>query len=348
MTSRTPSDTKKTVWLLSDGLAGHYNQSIGICNAIQSHLPDKPLIINVRIRYKLLRPLMRLIANRAPQLLGLKAFSFFYKHEPLPSTIPKLIISAGGNTLFSNISLSAAYQATNIFSGTLKGYEPSHVSKIFTVTPLRTSRNNIILDLPPANIQQFSNSKPTNPKPCYALLIGGNGAGYQYTEQDWRQLSTAMEIIAKRDKITWQLTTSRRTGKEIEQLLKSIINKEILTEAIWFSLSPQKVINRFLKESRTIFCTEDSLTMVSEAIYSHKPVVTLQPESMRPDNNDAQALNKYKEKKFIIRSPIKQLQHQKLDESLFCQNFPDVQKQIVDAIFSPLKSKDTRHGNTHK
>ncbi|WP_250656607.1 ELM1/GtrOC1 family putative glycosyltransferase [Alkalimarinus coralli] len=328
--------SNKTVWILSDGLAGHYNQSIGISNALSTPLPHDAVIINIRLKHKLLRSLMRVIANHLPFLLGYRSFSFFYRHDTLPQSMPSVIISAGGNTLFANIALSKATGQTNTFSGTLKGYKPQNIAKVFTVTPLKNVPNNTVLDLPPANIAPPEN--PAETQPFYTLLIGGDGAGYEYTNEDWSHLAHAMASIAKRDNITWKVTTSRRTGQAVEEKLQTRLPNDCIAEAIWFSSNPQKVVKRFLAESRVIFCTEDSLTMVSEAIYAHKPTVTLQPLNMLPDNNDAKALDKYQHKQFIIRSPITQVHQQTFDKTRFCEHYPDIQTQIANAIIPELNS----------
>lgn len=326
--------SEKTVWILSDGLAGHYNQSIGVSHALQAQHPHEAIIINIRLKYKFLRSLMRLIANRLPFLLGYKSFSFFYQHDALPPTPPTLVISAGGNTLFANIALSKATRKPNTFSGTLKGYHFSNISQVFTVTPLRHVPNNTALDLPPANIAPPSNTAES--QPFYTLLIGGDGAGYEYTNDDWSLLGQAMALIAKRDNITWKVTTSRRTGQAVEESLQSLLPNDCIAEAVWFASNPQKVVKRFLSEGRVIFCTEDSLTMVSEAIYAHKPAVTLQPKIMNPDNNDAQALDKYQTKQFIIRCPIAELQQTSFSADQFCSTYPNIKDQIANALIDTL------------
>ena len=319
----------ETVWIISDGLPGHYNQSIGLSNAIQSRFKYEVIVIDAHLKYKGLRSLMRLIANFFPDLMGNNSFSFFYQHGELPSKKPKFIISAGGNTLFANISLSKSYGINNIYSGTLKHYKSDLIDKIFTVVPLEGVSNNVVLDLPPANIFQ---EKKTKDQPYYTLLIGGDGAGYLYTDSDWKQLALAILEIAYRDNISWKITTSRRTGKRVEEHLRSLLDENVINEVVWFSSNPQKVVKRFLEEGRVIFCTEDSLTMVSEAIYAHKPVVTIQPQIMKPERNDALALQKYQSKQFIIRASISSLASQAIDEEKFCNNYPDIQEQIVNSI----------------
>jgi mitochondrial fission protein ELM1 len=321
----------ETIWIISDGLPGHYNQSIGLSNAIQPHYKYEVITVNIQLKYKGLRFLMRLIANYFPYFLGKNTFSFFYQHNDLPSKKPKIIISAGGNTIFANISLSRIHKANSIYSGTLKHYKSDLIDRVFTVTPLEGADNNVVLDLPPANINKPKQSKN---EPYYTLLVGGDGAGYSYTDTDWKQLALAVIEIANRDSISWMITTSRRTGKDAEELLRANLDKHVIKEAIWFSSDPQRVVNKFVEEARVVFCTEDSLTMVSEAIYAHKPVITIQPPLMKPEKNDALALKKYQNKKFITRSSIADLTSQSIDKNSFCRNYPDIQAQILNSIES--------------
>ncbi len=247
----------------------------------------------------------------------------------LPSNKPDLIISAGGNTLFANTALSKALNVNNIYSGTLKGYNSRLISKVFTVVAIKGIKNNVVLDLPPANISDIS---VTHDQPFYTLLIGGDGAGYTFSQADWQHLVIAISEIAQLNNIKWKITTSRRTGEAVEKQLRKILDTDVVDEVVWFSSNPQKVVKRFLAEGQVIFCTEDSLTMISEAIYAHKPVVTLQPEMMKPEENDYQALEKYQQQQFIIRNPIATLSLLDLSKDKFCNTYPDVEKQIVNAV----------------
>lgn len=319
----------KTIWMLSDGLPGHFNQSIGLSKAIQSRFEHDLIRIDIRLKSKVFRSLMRFITNYLPWLIGRRLFTLFYQHNEMPLKNPSLIISAGGNTLFANIALSKVLKVNNIYSGTLKGYKSHLISKVFTVVAIKGITNNVVLDLPPANISAISG---THDQPFYTLLVGGDGAGYTFSEIDWQQLVIAISEIAQRNNIKWKITTSRRTGETVEKQLRQMLNTDLVDEVVWFSSNPQKVVKRFLAEGQVIFCTEDSLTMISEAIYAHKPVVTLQPQLMKPEENDYQALEKYQQRQFIIRTPIATLSLLDLNKDKFCNKYPDVEEQIVNAV----------------
>lgn len=325
--------SQKTIWILSDGLPGHVNQSIGIAQALSKDFPLEPILINVELRHKLLRPLMRLVANNLPSLLSGRVLKLFCRLDHLPAEPPVLIVSAGGNTLFANVALASIYGVPNVFSGTMKGYKNKRVRSIFTVVPLADRTNNVVLDLPPANVSNTqSDATVASDSRYYALLVGGDGAGYRYTAEDWRQLANALKRISERDGVRWLLTTSRRTGVQAETYLQGAVDFCICEEQIWYGSSPVKVVKRFLSQSDVVFCTEDSLTMISEAIYAQKPVVTIQPSVMSPDSNDAQALDKYQRLGFIRRVKIAEMAELSLDRAAFCQQYPDVPAQISDAV----------------
>ena len=322
-----------SIWILSDGLPGHVNQSLGISKALVEEFPHDHVMLTFTLRHKLLRPLMRLLANFFPFFLTRFTLSLFYRYGSLPTSAPALIISAGGNTLFASAAVANIYHAPNVFSGTSKGYRHSLLSLIFTVTPLNNSRNNVVLDLPPSNIDAAAGGKSKgSTSPLYALLIGGDGAGYHYKESDWQVLAEALQVISQRDGSKWLLTTSRRTGEKSEILFNSQLAPEICERAVWYATKPAKVVKQFLQECDAVFCTEDSLTMVSEAIYAHKPVITLQPEVIQPDANDAMALKKYSDLGFIQRVRITELPQFVLSDQVFCENYPDIKKQIVQAV----------------
>ncbi len=73
----------KTIWMLSDGLPGHFNQSLGLSKAIQSSFQHDLIRIDIRLKSKVFRSPMRFIANYLPLLIGEKLFSLFYQHDDI-------------------------------------------------------------------------------------------------------------------------------------------------------------------------------------------------------------------------------------------------------------------------
>ncbi|PID43849.1 MAG: hypothetical protein CSB48_03420 [Proteobacteria bacterium] len=326
------------VWVISDTLPGHFNQSIGIVNALREYENVTFDIVEIKIRNKLFRSLLRLAANRA-FAFNEALLEAAFQVPQLPDRKPDIVVSAGGNTIFANIVTGQKYHATKVFSGTLKGYRSSLLDVVFSVTPLTsadpTTNNNTVLDLPPGNIPRFEDLSPDRPPYVFACLIGGNGAGYYYTENDWLDLVRLLERVQSRYHCQWLITTSRRTGIEAERQLENVIGESLIrphiNELVLYGSNPKKVVRDWLQQANALFTTEDSLTMVAESILSQKSVMTLQPARFEPDHNDEAALGKYHEKGYINRIKL---------DSATCPEFeptakiclPDILQQIHRAI----------------
>ncbi len=321
------------IWLLSDGLPGHASQSEGIVRALAADREVRVSRIATSLRSKALRSPARFLANRVPALRGHLAGPF-YRFAGVPDTRPDLIVSAGGNTLAANLALARRHGSPNVFSGTLKGYDPGLFDLVITVTPIAGARNNLVLDLPPTDITP--GSPRTTRSGLLAALIGAPGAGYAYTPDEWSMLAGQMNRISTTTGNRWLVTTSRRTGKAIEQLLEQGLDPAHVAEAVWYARRPAKVVSRFLAEADAVLVTEDSLSMVAEAIYSARPVVTLQPRIMNPVANDAAALAKYARHGYIRRMAIPDLASLEIG-TLRPPGLPDIAAQIRRAVHGLLR-----------
>lgn len=328
---------KLNIWIISDGLPGHYNPCLGIVRAIERYRDVRHETIVATQRLKMLRPLMRYLVNYLPGLSpGL--LRLFYRYNSLPQGMPDLVISGGGNTLFFNAALGARYKhVKNVYSGTLKHYKPERFFRIFTVVPLESVANNVVLDLPPANIPGAPDSQtetqPTDvARPCYCLLVGGEGAGYHYTVDDWVRLAEGMNRLSLEFGVRWLITTSRRTGRRAEQILEETIPESVIRESVWYNKQPAKVVQRFLASASRVFCTEDSLTMVSEAIFSGKPVCTLLPDSVSSTENDRLALEHYARKGYIQRINIADLASTTRFNDANPPDIDSLQRSIYEAL----------------
>jgi mitochondrial fission protein ELM1 len=321
------------IWLLSDGLPGHANQSVGIVRALATDREVRVSRIATSLRSKALRSAARFLANRAPAL-RVHLAGPFYRLTGVPDTRPDLIVSAGGNTLAANLALARRHGCPNVFSGTLKGYDPGLFDLVITVTPTTDAPNNLVLDLPPTDITP--GTPRTTRSGLLTALIGAPGAGYAYTPDEWSMLAEQMNLISAATGNRWLVTTSRRTGKEIEQLLERGLDPAHVAEAVWYARRPAKVVSRFLAEADVVFVTEDSLSMVAEAIYSARPVVTLQPRIMHPVANDAAALAKYARLGFIQRMAIPDLAGLEIG-TLRPPDLPDIAGQIRRAVLGLLQ-----------
>jgi len=278
---------------ISDGKAGHITVSDGVIEAIKKSHQVKIIDLNIKIRAKFLIRILRFILKY--NLLSYQWVSstlfmkLFYQNFHKPDAKIDVVVSTGGDTQFANIWLSRVLNTKNIFCGTLKGVDSNYFSFIVSTSELAVS-NSIKLDILPTRgqvknidqkVQQFCQEKHLEKNEKYfVLLIGGDGSGYTYTEDEYETLVHSFMMIVKKYGAKALITTSRRTGIKYETFLKSLLSHydNDIAYSVYFGQAPEKVVSMYLELASAIFVTEESGSMISESLLSRKPIFTLYPK----------------------------------------------------------------------
>jgi len=302
------------VWVLSDNQPGHYNQSRGIVAALERVRPVRQHWLALQLRVGLARNPMRWLLNRAATPPPVAALKLFYRMPDLPSPPCDVIVSAGGKTSFANAWLARHCGARNIFSGSLRRLAPRLFDTVLTLEPLvPAAANNLVLDLPPSAIDVGAlNSRGAalrakhglGERQVWTIMLGGNGAGYRYHDADWRQLALLLNRLAVAYGIRWLLVSSRRTGYASERLIKRWLDPAYLAAACWYHEGDADCIERFLGAAERVFVTEDSMTMLTEAIYSQRPVISLRPAQLQPTPRYADMIRRFADSGWLCRYAI--------------------------------------------
>lgn len=294
------------VWLLSDGMPGHYNQARAIAAALARVRALELVWIDLRLRLGLARRLMRSLLNRTRRPLSPTLLMRFYRGA-LPAGRPDVLVSAGGRTSFANAWLAREFGVPNFYAGSLRGLSPRHFTAVMTLEPIPGADNNVVLEVPLSRIDAGALPELVVPaqwrRPCWALLAGGDGAGYRYTDADWRRLVDALAALAQTHEVRWLIAGSRRTGPTLPALLAAC-GDTFVEET---DIDPAAAASRlptYLAAADKLFVTEDSMSMLSEAIGSGKPVFSLSPARARPDARYAAALNRFECRGLIRRLTI--------------------------------------------
>lgn len=298
------------VWVLSDDRPGHMSQSKGLVAALAAHRDVQAIWVPVALRAALLRAVLRLCAGLLPRVVLPMLLPLAYRRGPWPQQSPDLIISSGGDTLYALGALAARFAVPSVFSGTSKRYPKAFVDCVFTVVP-DSAKNNVVLPLPPADLS-LSEAGPdedlvatgapgtADRRPVGCVLIGGDGAGCTFHAQDWQRLSAWMQ---GQGAIRWQLTTSRRTGAAAEQTIQQALADQSITldRGIWWAANPERAMAELLGHCDFVVCTQDSLSMLAEAIYTGKPVFVFAPEAVGMTANDQAAIAHYEQQGLLQR-----------------------------------------------
>ena len=305
--------TKKTVWVISDGVPGHFNQSKGVLFALERDFELDVHWIELKLKHKFYRrPLTWLLNCKIPKA---EKIHQFYQGDALPSGRPDIVVGAGGNSAYAIVWLSKAFGAKNIFCGSLRQLKAELFDAILVLEP-DLPKPFISLPVSPmplsqATLQQhgkqWHSEHPHVEQPLWTMLIGGDGAGAQYQQQDWVQLAKQMNLLARQHRIKWLLSTSRRTGQQAEKILQQYLNFECIADVVWWAEQPRAVLHQFLAVSTRVFCSADSMSMLMESVSAMRPVVIYLPEHWQPDEQFGNVLKRLEADHLIHISPITQL-----------------------------------------
>ena len=341
---------KLNVLKISDVKAGHITITDGVIDAIKQNSDIDITTLTVKLRAKFLIPILKFIIHNQrlnqPILRYPNIIKLFYKGINEFALPIDIIISTGGDTSFLNIWLSQLYKAKNIYCSSLRGISAKYFSLIITTEDIGVS-NSIVLEMAPVKINLNDNndiidkfSRTNNIQKdvkYYVLMIGGNGAGYKYNKNDFKNLIEKFMYIVQRDNAKALITTSRRTGLENEYFIKDTFSKyqDDIAYEVYFNQKPQKVVSIFLSLGSVIFVTEESGSMITEAVLAKKPVFTVQPLDVKPQPKYELFLYRLFSKHRIKRLEIsKKWQDIKIDDT----DFDFIKQAPIEILSDKLQS----------
>jgi uncharacterized protein len=196
-----------------------------------------------------------------------------------------LVVSAGAETLAANVAFARLAGAANIFYGSLRLFRPENFSLVLTSYARNAGRPRHAMALKPSGIP-WRAERPAmvglqRPPAVAALLLGGDAGTTTFGDQDWQRLMAFMKATHSQQGTRWIVANSRRTP--------SAVSDQLLTEAT----RPGSPIKTFMDvrdsaagslakafaAAEAVVCTDDSSSMVSEAISAGLPTVGVRPDT---------------------------------------------------------------------
>lgn len=279
----------KTAWIVSEGSPGHVSQSVGLAEGLAALTPIQTVTVKGRSRVRgWMRPLVRRMMGPTGRPLSDFMLRLVADVEiPANSPAPDLIISSGGKSVFAARTLAERYNVPYVYIGERKPYPSEWFHTVVSPVPRESSANSIDVELIPTPVTpELIAQKGDVERGVWCMIIGGASRSHRFAETDWVALAEGMNVLAERENIRWLLTTSRRTGAAAEAILKEHLHPEIIKDAIWWAEQPRRELYAFMARSEVLFVTQDSVTMVTEAVSAGKPVVVVAPEVVSfPDDS---------------------------------------------------------------
>ncbi|WP_295797923.1 ELM1/GtrOC1 family putative glycosyltransferase [uncultured Microbulbifer sp.] len=340
--------------ILSDGIPGHLNQSLGLLAWLQSE--NNRAVTHETLDCQLQRKWARRgLASACNQLHYLPALATSilsaYKLQQ-PQKKPDLLISAGGNTSYANCALSNRWACPNLFLGSQRRLRPGNFSGLLTLEPTPVAdSSNIVMPFAPSPVAAGAGHPPR--ENVWGLLLGGDGSGYEYREQDWQALLGWAAAIHRQYGIRWVIATSRRSPQMLRGECQRVLGDTAIFAGCWAGHAGAADFATSLPDAGRIFCTEDSMSMLSDAFNLGRPVTSLRPDSAAPPARYQAALAAFEAQQLLARWNIADLNTDALQlvggagtQTLASERLLATRRQVIRAIALRVRTVHDRAAGT--
>jgi lauroyl/myristoyl acyltransferase len=282
----------KNILILSDLKTGHIRQSETLAKITADCLKEKGFHVGVSI------------------LEGKKRGSIGVK--------PDIVISCGSSLARLNLDLAYAYYAKSfvimrppVYCANKFDLEvvPRHDNA--GMTKKRIITEGALNLVGPIYLKESSLNCPLkvdlDKEPVIGLLLGGDTKGFNLDVKLAREIFSELKSVLEKVDGLILVTTSRRTSKDVEQLLK----KEFLGHPrCRILVVPNEkdvpfALGKILADSSIIVVSPESISMVSEAANSRKPVVVFKAGNLSKKHQ--RFLEYFEKKKYIYTAKPRQL-----------------------------------------
>ena len=257
----------KFVWALIDNRTGNRNQILGVL----SQLKLKYKIIEIKYNYFAFLPnFFFQIFNKNIHIRSLK--------KSLEKPYPDIIISCGRRTATVSLELNKFFNFKPLCFHLMYPrftFFKSNFSLIFTPKHDKVKKTKSIKKFlgSPSNVELLTNIKHKYSNPIIFLIIGGDHGNYKLSIKEVEKLiADICKKIDKRGSIL--ITTSRRTSDIIINKIDNLAKNNYFIKEIYHP-NKYKNINpyiRYLSIANEIVVTGDSMSMISDACETRKPV----------------------------------------------------------------------------
>jgi uncharacterized protein len=273
LTPKNPPATPLQIWVLHDGKIGMANQVTGLAEALGWPITQKHLAIRPPWRY--LPPGLWLAPALAIDPAGARL------QPPWPDIVigcgrnsvapARMIKRASGGRAFWVQVQDPRFARSEIDLIVAPRHDPAPGENVFRtlgavhrVTPEKLA----------ADAARWAPTFAVLPRPLVAVLIGGDNSVYRLTEERFGALCDRLVALAKSG-VGLAITPSRRTG----DMQRAMLQKRLagLPAFIWDG-SGDNPYFAMLGTADAIIATADSVSMISEAASTGKPVHIIELE----------------------------------------------------------------------
>lgn len=338
--------TPLRVIFLADTRPGHYHIAQGVIAALARLRPVD--VTRIEVQRKWIVPTRWLRARiNAKGFYPPRMLRMAYRIDA--DTIPEadLVVSAGGETQMPNICVTRLLDVPNIFCGSLlRGLEPDNFSLIVSSYERDESSDKHLVVLKPSSIDPDELGRPAvvphfgpdNRPKTLGLLIGGRAGRFHYRDSEWSALLDFVRDLSKAWGTRWLISTSRRTSDAVANRIAEMAGDDtVVAKFVDFRTAGPGTLPEIFGNADAIVCTEDSSSMISEAVSARLPVIGVSPRACRFTEDERLYRDFLMKKGWSRTVPIAELTPERFAQAL--AEVEPIQENPLDALAQKLKAR---------
>lgn len=331
--TRWKSTPLRKIAILTDGKQGHINQSLAALEVIKNCRHDAGFrgvdtaheMIEVKFKNRIMRMLLSICAAFATgscqgSIGFLKHFLEEESYKRIIHTYADIVISSGSSLSAVNIFLTKENNAKNVVL-----MKPGMVPlKMFNVAVIpghdrpRPKDNVVVTEGSPNLVDETAMTSagrrikerlPRSKKRNVGLLLGGDTPAYSLTEELMDKMMDRLDKALTELDMDLLVTTSRRTPKNVEGLLKERLkgNPRCRLLIIANEKNIDNAVSGILNLSDVVIVSGESMSMVSEAASSGRQTLVFDLKKKRPSFKHGYAIDRLASMGYIKRAPVERI-----------------------------------------
>ena len=279
------------VIFLADTRPGHYHLAQGVIAALERLRPVE--VTRIEVKRKWIVPTRWLRARiNAKSFFPPRMLRMSYRIDAYALPKADLVVSAGGETQMPTICVSRFLGGVpSIFCGSLlRGLTPENFSLIISSYDRdATSLRHMVVLKPSAidpdklgRLKTVPRYGPNLYPKLAGLLVGGNAGPFRYKREEWERILAFITQVSREWSTRWLVSTSRRTPDGVADLIAKVAEDDsVVARFVDYRTAGPGTLPEIFGKAEIIVCTEDSSTMISEAVSARLPVVGVAPKAHR-------------------------------------------------------------------
>lgn len=272
------------ILLLRDKKPGHFNQAEGVAVALARLGPTQVTRLEVRPSWfahdDIRKHIMKHYAR--DRRWWLKAM---YHIDADTLEAPDVIVASGRPTIAAGILISRIFgEVPFIYSGGVDGYD-LHPFGVQLVNSPRQAGDPRSAYVPiPCTIDPDDYAVPRPLRDLaslrgaeIALLVGGTAYRREFPQSEWEALIALAAQMTERYGVRWRASSSRRTPEQITDRLADLARSGVIAEFVDYRAAGAGSA-RALFGADAVVVTEDSMSMLAEALAAKRPVIGLKSQ----------------------------------------------------------------------